>query len=608
MNTADFVLTYGAYSRRSSEDYEDRQVASIESQERELKEVKERLNLNVKQLVSESRSAHTIGRPVFNQLLADLEDGVINAILTYHPNRLCRNAFDAGRLIYLMDEGKLLEIRTPSRVFKNTPEDKFMLNLEFGISKKDSDDKSVVVKRGLRNKIELGWRPGVAPHGYLNDRATESGHRRILIDPERFEFIKQIFQLKYKGVPTMEILRIVNEDWKFKTRPKKRYPSEPLSCSSLYKLLGNPFYCGKYFYSGQWHEGAHEKAVEPDIFDQIQIMLGDKGCRRQPKTHEFAYTGMVRCGECSGMVTAEEKWQIICSKCRNKFALTRKNSSICPECNTLIEEMDQPRILYYSYYHCGKKIKPCSQKSIEVTDLEEQIQLILGSIEISDFFLSWAVAEIHKDLESEKDFREDKVKSVQRAHEECRSKLDNLLKLKISPLNSDGSLMSDEKFKTEKQALETELTGLEKQLNEVDNRMIQKAQEAVDKFDFAANAKARFETDDLAVKREILSTLGSNLTLKDKKLDLQPHPILNAIKKIREEEPKVSRGVEPSNQPFTKAQMDAFYSSNITVLRGRESNPLPQDYALNLHYCKGRTISSPCTGRYGARRVVSTGS
>src|SRR3989344_5935969 len=282
----DTKLIYDGYERKSTED-SNHQVASIESQDRELKEFKDKLNLSVRKFISESKSADKTGRPVFKQLLQDLEESKINAILTWHANRLARNAYDAGRLIYLMDEGKLIEIRTPHRVFKNTPEDKFMLTLEFGISKKDSDDKIIVVKRGLKNKALNGWRPGVAPHGYLNDKAGDEGNRKIFIDPERFNFIKRVFQMKYEGVSIKEILRIANEEWGFRTRPKKNYPSIPLYPSTLYSILSNPFYCGRFEYGGVWYEGKHEKAVEPEIFDQIQLMLGSKGCHRKPKTHEF---------------------------------------------------------------------------------------------------------------------------------------------------------------------------------------------------------------------------------------------------------------------------------------------------------------------------------
>lgn len=570
----DVKLIFDAYERKSSEDYEDRQVASIESQDRELKEIKNRFDLKVRKFVSESKSAHKIGRPVFNQLLSDVEEGLINAILTWHPNRLARNPWDAGKLIYLMDEGKLIEIRTPSRIYKNTPEDKFMLNLEFGISKKDSDDKSIVVKRGLNNKIKMGWRPGVAPHGYLNDRGTESGLRRVLVDPERFHFVQKMFQLKYEGVPVREILRIANEEWGFRTRPKKRSASKPLAVSSLYAILTNPFYCGRYRYSGEWYEGAHEKAAEPEIFDQIQIMLGSKGLKAKPHTHQFPYTGLIQCGECGAAITAENKRHIVCSTCRKKFGPTNKNPYACPHCKTKIEDMEKPKIFDYCYYHCTKRINPnCTQRSVEVKDLEKQVAEFLDSIEISDNFMDWAIRQINQDVASEKDFREEKIKSVQQAHENCRQKLDNLLQLKISPLNKDGSLLSDEQFKAEKQALETELKGLEQQLSEVDTCMVKAAQEAVDKFNFAAYARERFKTGDMPIKREILSTVGSKLTLNDKLWELQPHPHLKVIKTIKEEAPIVGKRFETNEKGFTKTKLEALYASNPAVLRGWDSNP-----------------------------------
>jgi site-specific DNA recombinase len=584
MNTTQPEPVFTAYSRKSSEDYEDRQVASIESQERELKEVQKRLGIKVLGFKSESKSAHSLGRPIFNQLIEEIQSGITNAILVWHPNRLARNPVDAGWLIHLIDTGKLLEIRTPSRSYRNTPEDKFVLNLEFGLSKKDSDDKSIVVKRGLMNKIQNGWRPGVAPHGYLNDRATESGNRRVLTDPERFEFIKKIFQLKYEGVPVRKIQTIANDEWVFRTRAKKRSASSPLAISTLYAILSNPFYCGKYQYSGEWYEGSHEKAVEPEIFDQIQIMLGSKGMKAKPHTHEFAYTGLIRCGECKGVITAEEKVQIICSICKNKFAITAKNNKECAQCHTLIEDMVSPKILHYTYYHCTKKVNPsCTQRSIEVTPLEEQIKEILDGIEISDCFMEWAITQINEDCEKERDFREDKIQSLRRAHDNCRQQLDNLLKLKISPLNTDGSMLSDDQFKAQKQALEAQLNDLDTQLLEVDDRMVKKAQEAADKFDFSAHAKARFASGDLLTRKDILSTLGSNLNLKDKKLDLQPHPHLTVIKKMKEGATIIGKAFEPGKEGYTKLQLESLYASNPTVLRGQDSNLGPRDYALSYY-------------------------
>lgn len=120
--------------------------------------------------------------------------------------------------------------------------------------------------------------------------------------------------------------------------------------------------------------------------------------------------------------------------------------------------------------------------------------------------MDWAIRQINDESDNGRDFRENKIKSLQKAHEDCRQKLNNLLKLKISALNTDDSLISDEKFKAEKGLIEVEIKQLEQQLGEVDDRVVKSAQEIADKFDFAAHAKGRFKTDDLAIKREIFST------------------------------------------------------------------------------------------------------
>src|SRR3990167_1662199 len=201
------ALCYLGYCRKSSEDNKERQMQSIESQEKEISRVAEDQKLNVVDTVREEKSAHTRGRQGFNKMMEQIENGEANAILTYHGNRLARNAFDAGWIITAMDEGKLVEIKTPHRTYRNTPDDKFFLQLEFGISKKDSDDKSIVVKRGLKAKCIKGWMPGVDPLGYLNTSTLVGDSRYIRKDEEtvdgkefsRFDLVKRAWELMASG-------------------------------------------------------------------------------------------------------------------------------------------------------------------------------------------------------------------------------------------------------------------------------------------------------------------------------------------------------------------------------------------------------------------------
>jgi len=65
--------------------------------------------------------------------------------------------------------------------------------------------------------------------------------------------------------------------------------------------------------------------ITQDEYDRVQVLLGRKGNPR-PKKHNFAFRGLIRCGECGATVTCEEKNQIICSKCKYKFSCNSKKT------------------------------------------------------------------------------------------------------------------------------------------------------------------------------------------------------------------------------------------------------------------------------------------
>src|SRR3989338_4793079 len=180
---------YIAYTRKSTIG-EDRQVLSLEDQERDLVRLEQTEHLNVIARYTgkergESQSAHKRGRPIFSNIMLQIEDGKANALLVWHPNRLARNAFDGGWIITAMDEGKLLEVKTANGTYRNTSNDKFMLALEFGMAKKSSDDNGDAVKRGTKTKLNMGWYPSRAPLGYLNSKIAGKGQNYIYNDPER---------------------------------------------------------------------------------------------------------------------------------------------------------------------------------------------------------------------------------------------------------------------------------------------------------------------------------------------------------------------------------------------------------------------------------------
>ncbi len=299
-------IRYCLYARKSTES-DELQALSIDSQIKEMLAVAERDGLDVVEVRRESHSAKDSGqRPVFNEIIESVRTGRFNGILTWAPDRLSRNAGDLGKLVDLMDEKILLEIRTFGQRFSGSPNEKFLLMILCSQAKLENDNKSENVKRGLRMRCEMGLRPGVAPTGYLNEKSMDRKCHAV-IDPQRGPIIKKMFErVAYEKWSGRKLYHWLRFELNFKTRGNHH-----LSLSNIYLILQTPFYCGIFEYpekSGNWYTGKHEPLISKELFDKVQEQLKrDHIVRSEIK--EFAFTKLITCGHCGSGITAEEKYK-----------------------------------------------------------------------------------------------------------------------------------------------------------------------------------------------------------------------------------------------------------------------------------------------------------
>ena len=101
------------YARKSTDEPE-RQVLSIEAQMFELREYAKKEGLNIVREFVESKTAKEPGREIFNDMVASIEKNEAEGILAWHPDRLARNSIDGGRIIYLVDTGKITTLKFPT--------------------------------------------------------------------------------------------------------------------------------------------------------------------------------------------------------------------------------------------------------------------------------------------------------------------------------------------------------------------------------------------------------------------------------------------------------------------------------------------------------------
>jgi len=289
-------IPFFIYCRKSTEE-EERQILSIEAQLTELRTYARQNELMVVKEFTESKTAKEPGRPIFNQMVAELEEGGAAGVLAWHPDRLARNSVDGGRVIYLVDTGKVQALKFPTFWFEPTPQGKFMLSVAFGQSKYYVDNLSENVKRGIRQKLRRGEFPGRAPRGYLNEPRLNT----IEPDPKTFNKVKKALELFATGNYTLSGIR----DEMFAmglTGPDGR----PLYLSPIAHMLTNPFYYGQFLFKGELHQGIHKPMISKLHFDRIQKALISNGKpRKNGQRKEFLFLGFARCGECGYTVTAE---------------------------------------------------------------------------------------------------------------------------------------------------------------------------------------------------------------------------------------------------------------------------------------------------------------
>jgi DNA invertase Pin-like site-specific DNA recombinase len=510
-------------------------MLSIESQIREMKRMAESSGLEISEIREESCSAkNPEGRPIFNQILEDIESGKIQRLIVWNVDRLSRNTVDTGRIIHLMDTGKLEEIMTPGQTFRNTPNDKFFLNLLCSQAKLENDNKGVNVKRGLAQKAQNGWCPNMGALGYTHNPMKKKGEKEIINDPDRFDLVKKMWKMVLsKKYSVKETFELATTKWGLTNKKGGK-----VAIASFYGMLHNPFYYGWFEFptgSGNWHQGKHEPMITRSEFEKVQELLSEKGTTR-PKSHTFAYTGIIRCDNCGAMVTAENK--------------TKKNLNGNEH--------------HYIYYHCTRrKDKNCTErKVIEEKPLEEQIRQFIKTVDIPPGFKDFAIRHIKKnytqDLEEDKKIKE----GQNRALEASKKKLSRLMDMR---LNNE---LSEAEFSLKKAELKQEQAMLKEALT-VKQAPKETWLEKLEKtLSVAEDASKRFESGDQRNKHQIVANLGTNLTLRNKQLIIgENNPILR-IKKVAATSRAIYKKLAPLVQD--KEDLELAYAGSPKIQKQLE--------------------------------------
>ncbi len=304
--------------------------------------------------IKESHSAKASGeRPVYKELLKEIDQGKFNGVLTWAPDRLSRNAGDLGSLVDLMDQRKLIHIQTYGQTFSNSPNEKFLLMILCSQAKLENDNKSINVKRGLRARVEMGLWPCRPPTGYTKFKRIDQKCESV-IDKDRAPIIKEMFEkVGYDGWSGRKVWGWLKDDKDFKTENNIH-----LSIGNFYRLLQNHFYYGRFEFpknSGNWYNGSHTPIITKELYDLVQEKIKNQTLQPKSEQKEFAFTKIMTCGLCGSGITADEKFKY------------QQNGNVHR----------------YVYYKCTRvRDQNCTCGFINEEDLVEQLKDLIDDIDI----------------------------------------------------------------------------------------------------------------------------------------------------------------------------------------------------------------------------------
>src|SRR3990167_1136024 len=462
-------MKYILYARKSTEE-DDRQVLSIEAQFVELKEFAAKEKLEIVASFQEAKTAKEPGRIKFAEMLAILESGKADGIISWHPDRLARNSVRVPRN-YPVDRGLIKSLKFPTFWFEPTPQGLFMLNIAFGQSKYFVDNLRENVKRGLRQKIRNGVWPGWAPVGYLNNPKT----RGVDIDREKSAKVRKVFELYATGVCPLHSLA----NWCVKHNLKGN-KNNKISISSLQKILQNIFYVGLMKFKGEVFEGTHEPLISKKLFDLCQEVMAKRGKKKDIRKHHFAFLGLLKCASCGCAITAE----------------IQKG---------------------HHYYHCTKKKGPCQEKHfLREEALAEQIKTFLQKVSLSSQDTEKVLAELQKDQERAKEEAKTTVQNLKAELTEIETKLEKLLDAYL------GEVISSEDYKIRKENLVTKKVELGEKMRDFEQKglsWLEPAREFILSLNQAANL---VESENKEEMTTFLKTIGSNHVLENRQFVFAP--------------------------------------------------------------------------------------
>ncbi len=242
-------------------------------------------------------------RKAFRQMIAETrqrED--VDYVIVWSVSRWARDQEDhwTARGLITRAGAKLISVKEP--IGEDTAHGVMLEGVMAAVAAARRIEISEEVTRGIDRKLKVGGTPGRAPIGYLNirEKLPDGGEvRTVVIDPERAPVVRWAFTAYATGLYSLHDLVGLLEARGLVSLGTRRFPSRPLSASTVNDMLRNPYYVGEIRYKGKVYPGRHEPLIDRETFDKVQgVLESHMHSGERDRKHQHFLKGTIRCGTC----------------------------------------------------------------------------------------------------------------------------------------------------------------------------------------------------------------------------------------------------------------------------------------------------------------------
>lgn len=232
-------------------------------------------------------SAFAKRRPAYEQLLADLEAGAINAVIVWDLDRLTRRPIEIEHFIDLADRTGCALASVGGDVDLSTDNGRLFARIKGAVARAEVERKSTRMKAANIQRAEAGKPPagGIRLFGY------ELGGQ-VVVEEEAL-LLKQAAEQLLAGGTVHGIVRWLNEQGSTSTRGGPWHPME------FRRIIANPRLAALRRYRGEIvARGTWPPILDEDTHHAIKALLADPARHKAGPPRKYLLSGIGRCGVC----------------------------------------------------------------------------------------------------------------------------------------------------------------------------------------------------------------------------------------------------------------------------------------------------------------------